>query len=97
MAGYGVSPADLQKVAGQYEDHGTDIIQMSSGLAPGVGAGQVGRKFQGVAATYKAYFDRLQENVNTFGRGSNNVAQRLKDVANSYQGEEQGNASRFGG
>jgi uncharacterized protein YukE len=97
MAGFGVSGADLTKVAGQYEDHGGDIIDLKSTVTPGVGAGQVGRKFKGTEAKYKTYFDRLQDSMETYGREANNIALRLKDVAKSYEQNEASNSGKFKG
>jgi hypothetical protein len=97
MAGFGVAPGDLTKVAGQYETHGGDIIDLKSSVTPGVGAGQVGRHFKGTETRYKAYFDRLQASIETFGREANNVATRLKDVAAHYEKQESENADSFKG
>lgn len=97
MAGFGVSPGELTKVAGQYEDHGGDITAMKSALTPGVGAGQVGRKFRGTEAKYKSYFDRLQASVETYGKEATNIALRLKDVAKSYEQNEANTSQQFKG
>jgi uncharacterized protein YukE len=97
MAGFGVASGDLTKVAGQYEDHGGDLIDMKSSLTPSVGAGQVGRKFRGTETKYKSYFDRLQASVETFGREANNVAVRLKDVAKTYESTESATSGTFKG
>ncbi|GAA3841787.1 hypothetical protein GCM10022243_05250 [Saccharothrix violaceirubra] len=97
MAGFGVGPGELQNVAKQYQDHGADIIQMKSGVTPAVGAGQVGRKFRGVETKYRSYFDRLGASMETFGTEANNVAQRLNDVAKSYESNESATSGQFQG
>lgn len=97
MAGYGVQPGDLTTVAGQYETHGGDLIDLQSSVDPGVGAGQVGRHFQGFEGKYRAVFDRLKANIEAFGKEANNVALRLKDVASTYEQQESGNANAFKG
>lgn len=97
MAGYGVEPGDLTKVAGQYESQGGDIIALKGSVTPGVGAGQVGRHFQGTETKYKALFDRFAASIETFGTEANNVALRLKDVAQTYSDQESGNAGKFTG
>jgi len=47
MAGFGVSPEDLNKTAGQYETHGSELTSMKAQILPVVGAPHVGRKFKG--------------------------------------------------
>lgn len=97
MAGFGVGPGELQNAAKQYEDHSADIIQLKNSVTPAVGAGQVGRKFQGTETKYKVYFDRLQASVETFGREASNVALRLKDVAKTYESNESATSDQFKG
>ena len=68
MAGFGVQSGDLTKTAGTYEAEGSQLIQMKSSVVPGVGAGQVGRKFQAVAAQYKTFFDQFGQSLEKFAK-----------------------------
>jgi uncharacterized protein YukE len=97
MAGFGVQSGDLTKTAGTYEAEGSQLIQMKSSLTPGVGAGHVGRKFQGRAAEYKTFFDKLGVSVEKFGKEANGIATRLKDVAKTYEQTEGQTSNQFKG
>lgn len=97
MAGFGVQSGDLTKTAGTYEAEGSQLISMKASIVPVVGAGQVGRKFQAVHATYKSFFDRLGVSCDTFGKEANNIATRLKDVAKSYESNESQTSQQFKG
>lgn len=97
MSGFGVQSGDLTKAAGTYEAEGSALIQMKSAAVPGVGAGQVGRKFQGVAAEYKACFDLFGQDLEKFGKEATGIATRLKDVAKTYESNEAQTSSQFKG
>ncbi|MGI5504475.1 hypothetical protein [Lentzea sp. CA-135723] len=97
MSGFGVQSGDLTKVAGAYEAEGSGLIQMKPSVTPGVGAGQVGRKFQGVAATYKTFFDQFGVSLEKFGKEATGIATRLKDVAKTYESNEAQTSSQFKG
>lgn len=97
MAGFGVQSGDLTKTAGTYEAEGSQLIQMKASITPGVGAGQVGRKFQGVAAQYKTFFDQFGTSLEKFGKEASGIATRLKDVAKSYESNEAQTSSKFKG
>lgn len=97
MAGFGVQSGDLTKTAGTYEAEGSQLIQMKASLTPGVGAGQVGRKFQGRAAEYKTFFDKLGVSVEKFGKEASGIATRLKDVARTYEQNEEQSSNQFKG
>jgi hypothetical protein len=97
MAGFGVQSGDLTKTAGTYEAEGSQLIQMKASVVPGVGAGQVGRKFQAVAAQYKTFFDQFGASLEKFGTEANGIATRLKDVAKTYESNEAQTSSQFKG
>ena len=97
MSGFGVQSGDLTKTAGTYEAEGSALIQMKAAAVPGVGAGQVGRKFQAVAATYKTHFDKFGASLEKFGKEATGIATRLKDVAKTYESNEAQTSSQFKG
>jgi len=97
MAGFGVSPEDLNKTAGQYESHGSELTAMKAKTLPGVGAPHVGRKFKGYEGRFKAHFDRLGANAEAFGKEATSIATRLKDVAKSYESNEASTSAQFKG
>ncbi|MET9228751.1 hypothetical protein [Lentzea sp. NPDC003310] len=87
----------MTKTAGTYEAEGSALIQMKASVVPGVTAGQVGRKFQGVAAQYKTYFDKFGTSLEKFGKEATGIATRLKDVARTYESNEAQTSSQFKG
>ncbi|GGU63465.1 hypothetical protein GCM10010178_64390 [Lentzea flava] len=97
MSGFGVQSGDLTKTAGTYEAEGSQLISMKASITPGVGAGQVGRKFQAVAAQYKTFFDQFGQSVEKFGKEANGIATRLKDVAKTYESNEAQTSGQFKG
>lgn len=97
MSGFGVQSGDLTKTAGTYEAEGSALVQMKPSIVPGVTAGQVGRKFQGVAAEYKSYFDLFGTSLEKFGKEATGIATRLKDVAKTYESNEAQTSSQFKG
>lgn len=97
MAGFGVSPGDLNKTAGQYETHGSELTNMKAQILPGVGQPHVGKMFKGYEGKFKSHFDRLGANVEAFGKEATSIATRLKDVAKSYESNEASTSGQFRG
>ncbi|WP_143027651.1 hypothetical protein [Lentzea albidocapillata] len=87
----------MTKTAGTYEAEGSALIQMKPSVVPGVAAGQVGRKFQAVAPTYKTFFDKFGTSLEKFGKEATGIATRLKDVAKTYESNEAQTSSQYKG
>ncbi|MFJ5991847.1 hypothetical protein [Lentzea sp. NPDC092896] len=87
----------MTKAAGTYEAEGSQLVQMKASVVPGVGAGQVGRKFQAEAAKYKTFFDQFGASLEKFGKEASGISTRLKDVAKTYESNEAQTSSQFKG
>lgn len=94
--GFGVDPAQIRKVAGDYRSEGDTVVQARAKATTGIGSGQVGQRYADVAAPYQRVFQQFGQILAGMGNKMIETAGSLGAVAGHYTQTESMNAREVG-
>lgn len=94
--GYGVDPAQIQKVSGSYKSEGDTIVGLQGKSQTSIGASQVGTKYADVASSYQQVFQQFGQILANMGNKIIETGGSLGTIADNYSQTESSNAKNVG-